>query len=250
MPNFVNGRTDGRVSSRPSGRIIIYSASRFSDKCFTLRSITTGHLRCGAASRPLAEILAEGSGNDFPRSRPSQTLHGQPLVNRRPRDSQASATLTLGYERGISAVPRDRRRRFRDFPKSRSFRGVASARDRGHAKQHSPGPTRARLKDFVRNGASLIILDDGRIGERGSARPERHAAAARESRRRHGAIQCSRRRRTRRPEGVREGPGRGKGTSLNRASLAPKLVASSVYVRVPEAPCPHRFLTVVRRFLP
>ena len=31
-----------------------------------------------------------------------------------------------------------------------------------------------------------------------------------------------------------------KGTSPNRASLAPKPVASSVYVRVPEAPCPHK----------
>ena len=28
----------------------------------------------------------------------------------------------------------------------------------------------ARLKDFVRNGGNLIILDDGRIGERGSAK--------------------------------------------------------------------------------
>ncbi len=155
MPNFVNGRTDGRVSSRPSGRIIIYSESSCSEKCFALRPVTAGHRRCGAASSPLAEVLAEGSGNDFLRSRPSQTRHGQPLVNRRPRDSQASATLTLGYERGICAVPRDRRRRFGDFIKSRSFRGVASARDRGHAKQHSPGPTIARLKDFVRNGASL-----------------------------------------------------------------------------------------------
>jgi hypothetical protein len=34
--------------------------------------------------------------------------------------------------------------------------------------------------------------------------------------------------------------GRGKGTSLNSASLAPKPVASSVYVRALEAPCPHR----------
>jgi hypothetical protein len=34
--------------------------------------------------------------------------------------------------------------------------------------------------------------------------------------------------------------GMGKGTSLNSASLAPKPLASSVYVRVPEAPCPHK----------
>ena len=33
---------------------------------------------------------------------------------------------------------------------------------------------------------------------------------------------------------------RGKGTSLNSDSLAPKPLASSVYVRVPEARCPHK----------
>ena len=32
---------------------------------------------------------------------------------------------------------------------------------------------------------------------------------------------------------------RGKGTSLNSDSLAPKPLASSFYVRVPEAPSPH-----------
>ena len=33
---------------------------------------------------------------------------------------------------------------------------------------------------------------------------------------------------------------REKGTSLNSDSLAPKPLASSVYVRVPEARCPHK----------
>ena len=33
---------------------------------------------------------------------------------------------------------------------------------------------------------------------------------------------------------------REKGTSLNSDSLTPKPLASSVYVRVPEAPCPHK----------
>jgi len=33
-----------------------------------------------------------------------------------------------------------------------------------------PGRTLARIKDFVLNGGDLIILDDGRIGERGSAK--------------------------------------------------------------------------------
>jgi hypothetical protein len=162
MPNFVNGRTDGRGSSRQSGRIIIYSESSFSDKCFTLRSITTGHRRCGAASRPLAEILAEGSCNDFLRSRPSQTRHGQPLINRRPRNTQASATLTLGYERGISAVPRDRRRRFRDFLKSRSFRGgvpgtpyLTAGRIPGNQNQNRTGiPAGVRPAGFAGSQAS------------------------------------------------------------------------------------------------
>ena len=45
--------------------------------------------------------------------------------------------------------------------------------------------------------------------------------------------------------------GRGKGTSLNGASLAPKPVASSVYVRVPEAPRPHkRSISVTSHFHP
>ncbi len=34
--------------------------------------------------------------------------------------------------------------------------------------------------------------------------------------------------------------GRGKRTSLNSDSLAPKPLASSVYVRVPEARCPYK----------
>src|SRR5271157_940539 len=62
---------------------------------------------------PLIAHQLASARNDFLRSRQSQTRHGQPLVNRRPRDSQASATLTLGYERGIAAVPKDRRPRFR-----------------------------------------------------------------------------------------------------------------------------------------
>ena len=36
----------------------------------------------------------------------------------------------------------------------------------------------------------------------------------------------------------KKGTGGGKGTSLNSDSLTPKLLASSVYVRVPEAHCP------------
>jgi len=42
----------------------------------------------------------------------------------------------------------------------------------------------------------------------------------------------------------------GKGTSLNSASLAPKPVASSVYVRVPEAPCPHKRSILVTSLFP
>ncbi len=40
------------------------------------------------------------------------------------------------------------------------------------------------------------------------------------------------------------------GTSLNSASLAPKPVASSASVRVPEAPCPHKRSILVTSLLP
>jgi len=47
-----------------------------------------------------------------------------------------------------------------------------------------------------------------------------------------------------------KGTERGKGTSLSSDSLAPKPVASSVYVRVPEAPCPHKRSISMTSFSP
>src|SRR5208337_1328041 len=41
-----------------------------------------------------------------------------------------------------------------------------------------------------------------------------------------------------------------KGTSLNSASLAPKPLASSVYVHVPEARCPHKWSISVTSLFP
>ena len=48
----------------------------------------------------------------------------------------------------------------------------------------------------------------------------------------------------------RSAPGRGKGTSLSSDSLAPKPVASSVYVRVHEARCPHKWSISVTSLFP
>jgi len=49
---------------------------------------------------------------------------------------------------------------------------------------------------------------------------------------------------------VRSDSGRGKGTSLNSASIAPKPVASSAYVRGTEAPCPHKRSILVTSLFP
>ncbi len=133
-----------------------------------------------------------------------------------------------------------------------------------------PSRTLARLKNFVRDGGSLIVLDDGRIGERGSAkdflsafgrndrvsraaRPERRSAAARASRRRHAARQGSRCGRVRRSEAIREGTdclhdGRGRLLARRSRSLLCKaLEAGKSQVRddlhrVPRcvANCPER----------
>ena len=84
-----------------------------------------------------------------------------------------------------------------------------------------PARTLARLNDFVRKGGSLIVLDDSRIGERGSAKDflglfgasiSYHAAQGQDGTRGRmsilavdGACQCSCHRRVRCPEAIREG---------------------------------------------
>ncbi len=86
-----------------------------------------------------------------------------------------------------------------------------------------PPTTLARLRDFVRTGGSLIVLDDTKIGQRGSAKdflhlfdaavtyhgdskPRRQPTPSCARRRGNGANQSSCRRRVRRAQGLRAWP--------------------------------------------